>query len=182
MGIHPSADGIVFTATINTQKGIWVVDVTGANLHIIPLTLANADPAHAVVTLGDLILFFSSNDGMLYTIPPTGGMPTVVFTSAADVYPNDPDWSPDAGQVVFCERTRLSPYLWDLKSVNLGTGAVTSLVPPGTAQLYYPAWSRLGDRIAYNSGTTIYTVTPTTNPTPVKVVGGQFPYPGRPAI
>ena len=129
---------------------------------------------------GDQILFFSANDGMLYVIPPTGGTPTVVYTSPAGLYPADPDWSPDATKLVFYERTVASPYLWNLKVYNLNTKEVTAVVPPSSAQLSCPAWSRSGDRIAYwknsSAGRAIYTVTPTSNPTPVKVIdGGIFP-------
>lgn len=179
----PDAHSIVFPGTIGGQKGLWVVDIsvvngtpTGSNLHLIPLILAGNDPISSKWSpLGDRIVFFSANDGMLYVIPPTGGTPTVVYTSPAGLYPNDPDWSPDASELVFCERTIASPYQWNLKVVNLNTTQVTAVVLPSSVQLSYPAWSRINNRIAYTSAGAIYTVTPTSNPTPVKVIAGAYP-------
>jgi Tol biopolymer transport system component len=183
----PDGHNIVFAAS--GSGGIWLLDVSvvngkpiGSNLRRIPITgAAGNDPIKPKWSpLGDRIAFFNG-DGNIYVIPPTGGAPTVVYTSATGLYPSQPDWSPDASKLVFKEQTtNVSPTKYDLLVLDLSTSQVTTVLPLSDVFVHCPAWSRNGDRIAINywppnMTNDIYTVTPTSNATPVKVIRGAWP-------
>lgn len=188
----PDAHSIVFTGTIGGQNGILIVDVsvvngipTGSNLRPIPINNVTNKPSWARWSpLGDLIVFRATSseyDRNIYTIPPTGGTATIVYTSPTGISPTHPDWSPDASKLVFCEATNGAPYQKNLLVLELETSQVTTVLPFSDFYLKrWPAWSRNGDRIAYsgtsgNNAEAIYTVTPVANATPVKVINGVFP-------
>jgi len=187
----PDAHSIVFPGTVNAVNGLWVVDVavvngvpTGSNLHKITINLAGTPGSPSWSPLGDLIAFTNSTspdyDRNIYTIAPTGGTPTIVYTSATELFPRQPDWSPDASKLVFSEATIAAPYQWNLLTYDLSNLQVTTVIPlTSSIAVKGSAWSRNGDRIAYSNGNSnpeaIYTVTPTSNATPIKVVDGAFP-------
>src|ERR1051325_4514634 len=121
----PDGHHIAFAATIGTQSGLWTIDVsvingipTGTNLYHIPINLAGTPGNQSWSPLGDQIAFTnvtgSGYDQNIYIIAPTGGTPTIVYTSPSGLYPRQPDWSPDASQLVFSEATISSPYQFNL--------------------------------------------------------------------
>ncbi|HUS03351.1 MAG TPA: hypothetical protein VMY77_16540 [Chitinophagaceae bacterium] len=184
----PEAHSIVFTRA----GGLWIVDVsvvngvsTGSNLHRIPFTLSGTQGSPSWSPAGDLIAFTNASAGSeydrnIYTISPAGGTPAIVYTSANGLSPRQPDWSPDGSKIVFSEATDASPYQWNLLVFDRSTSQLTEVIPLSSSiAVKASAWSRNGDRIAYSNGNgspeAIYTVAPTANATPVKVIDGAFP-------
>lgn len=184
----PDAHSIVFTRA----GGLWIVDVSvvngvpvGSNLHKIPFTLPGTQGSPSWSPAGDSIAFTNASAGTdydrnIYTISPAGGTPDTAYTSPNGLYPRQPDWNPDGSKLVFSEATDASPYQWNLLVFDRSTSQVTTVIPlSGSIAVKAPAWSRNGDRIAYSNGNSspeaIYTVTPTANATPVKVIDGAFP-------
>jgi Tol biopolymer transport system component len=94
--------------------------------------------------LGDVIAY--SVDDSLYTVPAIGGSPTVVCLGCGA----HPTWSPDGTKLAFYSNTFESPAA-ALKTITVSTGDIQTLIPQGAFDyIWYPDWSRSGDRIAFD--------------------------------
>ncbi len=72
-----------------------------------------------------------------------------LVTDADHAWPND--WSPDDRYIVYAA---LRAGRWAIEAVEVATGRVSRLTPPGAATEYvrWPVWSPRGDRIVYERG------------------------------
>jgi Tol biopolymer transport system component len=175
----PDGKSLLFERTVNSQTGIWLVDVsvvngkpTGSNLRQIPINLPGRPNGERWSPLGDSIVFLTE-EPKIYTVSSAGGTPRLAYAPAAGFDVFDPDWSPDGTRIVFDE-SNAAWTLTSLKVLTIATGNITIVIPPSPPSIYYPTWSHHGDRIVYETGA-IYTVTPTANATPVKVTDGGYP-------
>src|SRR5579862_4397281 len=174
----PDGHSIFFEGTFGGVSGFWIVDVavvngkvTASNLRHVPITQPGTANGGRWSPLGDKILFIFE-DQNIYTIPPTGGTATIVYTSPPGVSPFDPAWSPDGSKIVFTEWNDAFTQS-NLQVMDLTTLAITTVRPMTNVLIYGPTWSHHGDRIAYG-GSGVQTVTPTANATPVNVTSGSL--------
>ena len=176
----PDGHSILFTGTVDgVANSFGIVDVsvingkvTGSNVRRIPITQSGIANGGRWSPLGNLIVFIFE-DQNVYTIPPTGGTATIVYTSPAGLTPFDPDWSQDGSKIVFTEWNDAFTQS-NLQVKDLATAQITTVRPLTSEMIYGPTWSRHGDRIAYAGTGGIRTVTPTTNATPVNVTSGSY--------
>jgi len=92
--------------------------------------------------LGDVIAY-SLQSGDIYTVPATGGEPTVVCSGCGE----DPTWDPAGEQLAFQRYGKLMV-------LTLATGSIETLISEGFFNIYWPDWSRSGERIAFNGSVT----------------------------
>jgi Tol biopolymer transport system component len=176
----PDGHSILFSGTVGGVKSSFgIVDVsvingkvTGSNVRRIPITQSGVANGGRWSPLGDLIVFIFE-DKNVYTVPPTGGTATIVYTSPAGLTPFDPEWSQDASRIVFTEWNDAFTQS-NLQVLDRTTGVITTVRPLTSELIYSPTWSRHGDRIAYTGSGGIRTVTPTANATPVNVTNGSY--------
>jgi Tol biopolymer transport system component len=184
----PDATHIAFDAQIGGVSGIWITDVTvvngtpvGSNLRRIPINLAGGQDVwspRSCLTPCDTIAF--TRDASIYVVLPTGGTPTIAYTSPQGLAPSQFDWSPDASQLVIMEATLQLPAQWSLVVFDRRSSTRTVIVPLGGFFVRYPAWSRgTANLIAYsgysgNNPEAVYTLA-STGGTPVKVTDGRDP-------
>ena len=83
-------------------------------------------------------------DPSVYTVPASGGTPTLVRANAVD-----PHWGPGGTHLVVVDASDGS-----VRTINVGSGAERLVTPFGVN----PAWSVDGRRIAYSDGFNIYSI------------------------
>ena len=196
----PDANSIVFCGTIGGLTGMWIVGVSIVNGKItgsIPQRVTinlTGNPAWTKWSpVGDQIVFINGaphvDDPNIYLISSTGGTPTVVYTAATTGPPSptsafceSPTFNPDATKLVFEEISDGINAPRNLNVFDRGTKTVTTVVLLGTSSgtAVGIKWSRNGDRIAYgysssSIGYAIYTVTLTSNATPLYLFAGYYP-------
>lgn len=176
----PDGHSILFTGTVNGVKNSFgIIDVTvvngkviASNLRRIPITQSGVVNGGRWSPLGDLIVFIFE-DKNVYTVPPTGGTASIVYTSPAGLTPFDPEWSQDGSKIVFTEWNDVFTQS-NLQVLDLATKQITTIRPLTSEMIYSPTWSRHGDRIAYTGTGGIRTVRPTANAMPLNVTGGSY--------
>jgi len=189
----PNALNYVYT---KGPQGLWIDSINLVNgkptlirEHQIPIILPNGSiyPGTAVWSPnGNLIAFSATEnnpnygpDGHIYTIPPTGGTATIVYTSPPGYFSGSPAWSPDGTKLAFLETDTLfnnNPFRLMVLDLT-GNNVTTVFTQDNTYDLGWPQWSRNGDRIAFTNNSTspsgIFTVTPTANASPIFVINGS---------
>ncbi len=160
--ISPTADTGKYDVIVTTSRGKKGI---GTELFAIDV----ADPAIAFVQRGT-----SGNPDKLFVMNASGTHQTLIATGASFSF-SHPSWSPDARSVAFAGTIGGVGGIWiiDVAVVNdVPTGSNLRQVPinlPGTSGgPRAPAWSPLGDLIAFMAGDTgtaydrnIYVVPPT---------------------
>lgn len=129
----PDSKWIAFTATIKGVLGIYLVDSTGANLHL----LIERDAIGTTWSPDGNWLALSSL-GSLYRIKATGDSLARLTTGAGDIRPA---WSRDGSRFCFVRRDLFGVqaiWMYDFR-----TGASAQLVPYGD----YPSWHPNGKEI-----------------------------------
>jgi Tol biopolymer transport system component len=144
---NPGTNGrIAITNFTNNDTEVWTMNPDGSDRQQVTQSAEFVNGQPAFSPDGNTILFFRNTGDEdtrgLYTVNSSGG--------AVHLIPNTPDdaalgsWSPDGTQIVF-ERVFPSRIF----KINLdGTGEV-NLTPAGTSGGEAPAWSPLGNKIAY---------------------------------
>ena len=132
-------------------------------------------------------LVFVLNDGArddLWTARADGSNPRLLLDCEGSCrYLDDPAWSPDGASVVYSRRTRRGPdELGSLETVDVRTGAITTVLPPRFRRFTAGArWSPYGSWIVYES---IHTVSrrldATVDGVALRIVTPGSYVPGRP--
>lgn len=141
-------DNLEFNASFSNNGKMIVCDVLGENMHDLYLTNVNTGESTPLEggeggndaswsPNGNLIAFdrVPSNDPAIYTVPASGGDPTLVVG-----YGVDPEWAPNSQRIVFTD------FGGALRTIGIdGTGE--------TLIWYYgcqsPSWSPNGQYIAF---------------------------------
>ena len=156
MSAKLSVDGTKLVFSAEDTSGYLQVFVADAKLQTITqltgLTPADeSDHANAAFSAdGKTVVFDTMNGGQIYTIPATGGTPTLIATQVFGVFPI---FTPNGKSIVF-EGDSTSSDTYAIFSVNLDGSALTQLTLP-TLGDFLPSVSPDGSSVAFERITEI---------------------------
>jgi Tol biopolymer transport system component len=91
--------------------------------------------------LGD-VFFNDTATTEIYTVPAAGGDPAMICEGCGEA----PTWNPDGTKLAFQRHGKLLV-------LTLADGSVETLISEGFFLIYWPDWSRSGDKIAFTGAT-----------------------------
>jgi len=153
LGIHKMEDRII-------ESSLETISIETGQRHIVYRSRSHFE-APNFSNDGKYLLF--NSEGRLYTIPVSGGKPTLLDTGFADRCNNDHGFSPDGKMLAISHHHEGTSFIYTLASSGGTPRQVTELGPS-----YWHGWSPDGKTLAYcaerNGNYDIYTI---------PVVGGQ---------
>ncbi len=146
--LSPDFRRYFFTSDEAGEPGVWMADVEGTAP---PVRVARGASFGAWSTDGRQIAVQQMRGWRtsVGVVRPGAHDVRALVTDADHAWPND--WSPDDRHIVYAA---LRAGRWAIEAVEVATGRVWRLTPPGAATEYvrWPVWSPRGDRIVYERG------------------------------
>jgi TolB protein len=147
LAVSPDGKQIAFNSTKSGTTNVWVVPVDGGE----PRQLTFDSEAMGWQSWspdGKLIAIETKRgeDTHLMIMPADGGAPTQLTFDRGQSWPHD--WSPDGDKIVFAGQRN---DLWNIYWVSRSTKMQKQITSNSKLNTYmrYPAWSPLGDKLAY---------------------------------